>query len=260
MITRPYRLISIGPSHFCEKARWALQRLGVPFIEEAHFPAFHFAASFGNGGGRTVPVLVAGNQVLGDSTDILKYLDSRHGPGNLYPLEPALRSEVETLEDLFDEKLGPHPRRLVYYHLFPYGRLLREVMSGPGVRPLEATLFGLSFPLVRTLLRKAMRIDAAGAERSRQSIRRILELVQDRLADGRHYLVGDRFTAADLTFASLAGILVWSEQYGWSLPAVERMPEELLKEIEQYRNTPAGRYVQRIYREERHRTVQPGEV
>ena len=35
------RLITIGASHYCEKARWAVERAGLPFREEFHPPVFH---------------------------------------------------------------------------------------------------------------------------------------------------------------------------------------------------------------------------
>ena len=36
------------------------------------------------------------------------------------------------------------------------------------------------------------------------ALREVFQQVDERLADGRQFLVGDRFTAADLTFAALA--------------------------------------------------------
>jgi glutathione S-transferase len=35
------RLITIPVSHYCEKARWALTKLKLPYVEEAHMPPFH---------------------------------------------------------------------------------------------------------------------------------------------------------------------------------------------------------------------------
>ena len=67
------RLITISFSHYCEKARWALDRAGVEYTEEAHLPLFHYTATYRNGGKRTVPLLVAdaGKTVVRDSTDII---------------------------------------------------------------------------------------------------------------------------------------------------------------------------------------------
>ncbi|MEH2462146.1 hypothetical protein [Nostoc sp.] len=33
---KPTRLLAKAISHYCEKARWALETLSIPFIEEPH--------------------------------------------------------------------------------------------------------------------------------------------------------------------------------------------------------------------------------
>ena len=72
------RLITIPISHFCEKARWALQRAGVAYVEQPHLQMIHVLAARRAGGGRTVPVFVSQDgQVLADSTDILRWADAR---------------------------------------------------------------------------------------------------------------------------------------------------------------------------------------
>lgn len=117
----PTRLIAFAVSHYCEKARWALERLSIPFIEERHVPGFHWLFTVPKGG-KSVPLLLtvgAGLSISGrlwddsgkpaststftDSTDILHYLDTLAPTSHrLYPTDPELRGEVETLEDLFD--------------------------------------------------------------------------------------------------------------------------------------------------------------
>ena len=64
------RLIAFAISHYCEKARWALERLSIPFIEERHMPGFHWLYTRPIGG-KSVPVLVTEADTLTDSTDIL---------------------------------------------------------------------------------------------------------------------------------------------------------------------------------------------
>src|SRR5258708_6655248 len=65
-------LVTIPFSHFCEKARWGLDRAGVRYVEEGHMPGFHRLAVRRTGSRRTsVPVLVVDGRAIGDSTEIL---------------------------------------------------------------------------------------------------------------------------------------------------------------------------------------------
>jgi glutathione S-transferase len=122
------RLITIAISHYCEKARWALERLEVPFVEEPHAPLFHRLATGSQGGGQTVPVLVTPQGCFADSTAILHYLD-QNAPADckLYPPDPAQRQQVEDLETLFDEQLGPAARQWVYAYLVENPALIRRL-------------------------------------------------------------------------------------------------------------------------------------
>ncbi len=49
------RLVTIPISHFCEEARWALDRAGVEYVEQPHLQLVHVIAARSVGGGRTVP-------------------------------------------------------------------------------------------------------------------------------------------------------------------------------------------------------------
>jgi glutathione S-transferase len=246
-----YKLITIPPSHYCEKARWALEKAGVEYREEGHPPLLHRRATKRVGGGHTTPVLVAGDRVLPDSTDILEYLDSEHADGwRLYPLDAEARAEAESLEELFDTRLGPHTRRLAYYHLLQHNHLfLESVLAGVGGS--ERVIFRVTAPVIKKLMRLGMRIDESGAERSLNIVREVFEDVGKRLADGRPYLVGTEFGAADLTFAALAAPALLPRNYGSPLPSLDEVPTELLAQIEEFRSMPAGAFALRIYRDHR---------
>src|SRR4051812_38918805 len=122
-------LITVPFSHFCEKARWALDWAGVVYCEEPHLPMLHWAATFRAGGGRTVPVFVADDaSVLADSTAILRWADhAREDGARLYPDDARLRTEVEAIEDDFDEHLGPATRTVGYHYAFGDGRIIVEM-------------------------------------------------------------------------------------------------------------------------------------
>ncbi|MCO5165653.1 MAG: glutathione S-transferase family protein [Planctomycetes bacterium] len=247
------RLVTIAVSHFCEKARWALDRAGLPYVEEAQAPLLHWAAAWRAGGGRTVPVLVTDDGVsLADSTDILRWVDARAG-GGLYPADPAARREVDDLEDLFDETLGPHVRRWVYAFVLDDPALTRRLLTVNVPGPARLA-YRLTRPAITAAMRKGMNITAASAERSRVKVEAVFDRVDALLADGRPFLAGDRFTAADLTFAALAAPATGVDGYGPpGLPGPEALPAALREAIAPLQGRPAGAHVARLYRDERRR-------
>jgi glutathione S-transferase len=87
------RLIAIPISHFCEKARWALEWAGLDYVEERHVQGVHRAVAQRAGGGRTVAVLVAPEGVVAESEEILAHADrSVPDERKLFPLEPNPRA------------------------------------------------------------------------------------------------------------------------------------------------------------------------
>jgi glutathione S-transferase len=253
MTAPSHRLITVPFSHYCEKARWALERAGVRYREDGHLPMLHYAATFAARGGRTVPVLVTPHGVLRDSTAILRYADARAAiDARLYPTDPALRREVDALEDLFDEKLGPASRRVVYsYVLRDRATALEFIRATPFVPRAELALFGSAYPLVRGVMARLLDLTPSRVARSLDRARALFDQVASRLADGQRYLAGERFSAADLTFASLAAPLVAPREYGVPLPDLDAMPPDAAATIAAMRATPAGDFVLRMYREHR---------
>jgi glutathione S-transferase len=71
------------------------------------------------------------------------------------------------------------------------------------------------------------------------------------LADGRRYLAGHSFGAADLTFAALCGPVLHPPGYGGTRLTLPPMPDELAPQICAWRATPAGQHALRVYREHR---------
>jgi glutathione S-transferase len=247
--TTPARFITIPLSHYCEKARWGLDRVALPYREEPHIPLLSRLATRRSDGG-TVPLLVDGDVRLTDSTDILVHLDSARGGDLLYPRDAYLRREVDALEDRFDKDLGTHVRRWAYSHLLPEKALLRQLWARGAPRH-ETMWLPLIVPLGRKLLRKAYKVSRAGAARSRERVREIFGEVGERLKDGRRFLVGDRFTAADLTFASLAAPLVFPAECRATMPTLEQAPLAMRAEVQGFRATSAGEFALRLYAQER---------
>jgi glutathione S-transferase len=237
------RLITIPISHYCEKARWALERAQIPYREEAHLQAIHWAHVWRAGRGRTAPVLVTDAVVLTESADILHWVDA-HSDLRLYPDGAA------ALEAHFDAELGPHGRRWMYHRIFERSDLVREY-GVTGVPRWEKAALPPFLPFVRRLINRYLDVDDTTAAESRQRVRAVFDEVGERVSDGRRYLVGDHFTAADLTFAALAAAVLIPARYGVPLPPVEALPEPFSREVRTLREHPAGAFALRLYDQER---------
>ncbi len=242
------RLITIAVSHYCEKVRWALDWLNIEYVEESHAPPFHSFYTRRQGGS-SVPVLVTSKSAYTDSTDILHYLDSKK-PGKLYPTEPNMRTEVEQLEELFDRQLGVSTRCWAYYYTLDNLELVQNVWSR-GVPWLEKIALKLLLNKVSDRIRNGYNTTAEGAASSLETIKQIFETVQQRLEKGNKYLVGDNFTAADLTFAALSAPIIRPQNHPVIFSQIRGFPDEMVAAIEQMRSTSAGKYALRLYREKR---------
>ena len=248
------RLVTIPISHYCEKARWALERAGIPYREERHVQGIHRIAARRAGGGRTVPVLVTPEGALGESEEILLWVDGHTPPEQrLFPSVPAERAEVERLCRRFDERLGPGPAAHVRQHARPARADAALQQSGRAAMGGSRAAAGVA---TRCALRgRALGIRPGVEVEDEAAVWGELDFVAELLADGREHLCGERFSAADLTFAALSASVIVPPVYGVPLPQPDVLPPEIAALIERVRAHPAGRYALALFNERRRDTV-----
>jgi glutathione S-transferase len=249
------RLITIPISHYCEKARWALERVGVTYREERHVQGIHQFAARRAGGGITVPVLVTPDGAIGDSAEILAWVDESTPPEfRLFPAEPGARDEVERLCRRFDEVLGPKGRRLMYTHLLA-ARELALRFNNEGVPSWEDRAIRYGWPLARRFVGRVLEIRPGVETEDEAAVWRELDFVAELLADGRQHLCGGCFGAADLTFAALSASIVVPPEYGVLLPQPDILPPRTAALVERAREHPAGRYALALFTKHRRELV-----
>jgi glutathione S-transferase len=249
------RLITIPISHYCEKARWALERAEIPYREERHIQGVHSLYAKRAGGGITVPVLVTPDGTLGESEDILHWVDERiPAEFRLYPSDPAQRAEVERIARRLDAELGPKGRRLIYVHMLQDKKLLLD-FNNTGVPRWEDRFLRVGFGMVMPLVRKRLAITPGVEVSDERDVFRELDWVAELLSDGRPYLSGDRFGAADLTFGALSAAVVAPSDYGTPLPPIELMRPNTLEYISRAREHPAGQFALQLVERHRRETI-----
>jgi glutathione S-transferase len=245
-------LWQIDVSHYSEKARWALAHKGIEHRRYSPMPGVHMpiALLLTRGKQVTFPVLRLDGRTIGDSTAIIAALEERYPEPPLYPSDPELRRRALELEDFFDEELGPHIRQLAWFELTQDRERMRAMIERTAPGPL-ARVPGPSAAYARTYT--ALRFgagDRAAAEAGRGKVLAALDRLDSELesTDG-DYLVGDRFSVADLTAASLFYPLVLPEE--GPLPADEGPPAGMQRFREPLEDRPGFRWVAEMFR--RHR-------
>jgi glutathione S-transferase len=203
-------------SNYNEKARWALDYKQVPHVRRAAIPGRHAAIAEKLGGGRTLPVLVVDGGAIGDSTTIIQTLERRHPDPPLYPADPPERERALELEDFFDEELGPYARRLTVHHMLAD----REVILGSFFQDIKGArrrTLSAAYPAVRRTMASTLEIDDESVAYAFDKLREAGERFRAELQPSG-YLVGDRFTVADLTLAALLSPAVAPEQFPYPQP------------------------------------------
>jgi glutathione S-transferase len=249
------RLITIPISHYCEKARWALDRAGMPYREERHVQGVHRVMARRAGGGTTVPVLVTPEGVLGESEEIVAWVDRQAEPEDrLLPEDAAARDEVLGLSRRFDAELGPRGRRLIYVHTLPQRELVFR-FNNQGVPPWEDRLIRHAWPLVKPFMRRVLDITPGIEVQDEAAVWREFDFVARTLEQRGPYLCGDRFTAADLTFAALSASVIAPPEYGVTLPQPDQVNPATAALVGRAREHPAGAYALRLFADHRRERV-----
>jgi glutathione S-transferase len=239
------RLATIPLSHFCERARWALDQAGIDYAETHHLQGFSAAVGQALAGQRTLPILTVGPRLLTDSSTIVRWADEQC-PGCLYPAAPAARAEVEGLEASFAGTLATESRRIVYEWGCRSVEVWLPFNAGHAPAWQSAALWAGRASLPKMLTRM-FDLRSVSLSRARLALREVFDTVALRLADGRRFLVGDAFSAADLAFASLSAPLLLPDRYGTPLPRPADLPPSIREQIHLWRAHPAGRFALSLY-------------
>jgi glutathione S-transferase len=203
-------------SHYNEKARWALDYKGIPHVRRAAMPGRHPAIARRLTGGKTFPVLVLDGEAIGDSTRIIEALERRYPEPPLYPAEPDARRRALKLEDFFDEELGPFDRLLAVDAALPSSQLFFGMFT-PDLPRSRRVVASALYPLVRRQVIKQFGITKDSLAAARAKIAAAGDRFRAELQPSG-YLVGDRFTVADLTAAALVAPIVAPEQFPYPQP------------------------------------------
>ncbi len=234
-------------SHFNEKARWALDFKRVPHIRHSLIPGFHVPVVKRMTGKTHVPVLKLNGKAISDSSKIIEALELAYPDPPLYPADPQERRRALELEDYFDEELGPYIRRWIFHLILPYPKFVRAAFASHASPAAQLAQRAMS-PLISAVMRRQMDINPASAEIARAKTLAAMDRLQNELRPSG-YLVGDRFSVADLAAAALLSPLVRPPEFPYK--AAVPLPEPFAKIRDVVSTHPAFRWTLQTYRQHR---------
>ena len=236
----------LAMSHYNEKVRWAFDYKRVPHVRRAVMPPAHALLAMRLGGRDTFPVMTVGESVYPDSTEIIAALEEMAPDPPLYPSDPAMRAEALELEERFDMGIGRTVRQVGYQGVLADPPVAIEMLSlgGPAAR---RRVMAVIFPALARGMRRRFRVPGPGEAGPLAELEAEIDFIGSRVGSSG-FLVGERFSVADLTAAALLAPVVCAEEMPAGLPP---FPPSLRELSARLRETPGGSWARSIYLEYR---------
>jgi glutathione S-transferase len=253
-------LETISASHFVEKVRWCMDRLGVDYVEK---PVGGTLGVFFLG--RTVPVLKFRSGLvrssIGNSPEILRYLWGRYAverPDEASFLQPT--TERVAFESRVD-RCGADLQVWAYFHILDDRDLTLHLWgaNSPAIPAWQRQALKLLYPVLRALIRRAFRISPKRHAKALGHLDALLAEVEEKLEDGRTSILGgDELNYTDIGFAAIMGLWAMPPKFGGGKADavrvdIERCPAGMQREIEHWKRSypRATAFIERLYQERR---------
>jgi len=240
-------LITFPPSLDCELARFLLAHYGVRHSEEPHAFIFSFFVTLWHAHTVIFPVLYGDSVALVGPWAIAEFFDRRCAK-NLCLIPNTTRERRQLASDwlLFSQTLAFATARFAYYHLLPH----RDIMTRPlslGAPSYESRIVAAGYPIFSAALSRLLSLSEEKSLDSLEQVRTVFNWVDIRLSFSKGYLVGDRLSLSDISFAVAAAPVVMPAEYGGAIPNLGEMPLAMKAVIKEMREHPAGHFALRIY-------------
>jgi len=272
LVRKPKKLIleSITISHYVEKIRWSLDLMGIEYVEEENCGIMGIFFT-----GLMVPAIRQGSTRVSGSNFILKYLngkcahlgeESDKKEATTVSKVAFLRasSEAFELEKEFD-KMGENIRHFLYTDALNSKNAVSTGLKvwgayQPTIPLWQRLLLRAIIPILLVFMKTVLKLKKKIARERLVLAKETFKKVDALLSDGRKYLTATpNPTFVDVTFAALAAPLLIMDGPAYTCGrAIEdsRMTrsmftDEVLKEVDAFRASPAGKFALRMYADHR---------
>jgi len=226
------KLYQFPISHYCEKVRWALDYKHIEHQLVNLLPGLHIKKTMKLAQHSSVPVLVDGDKIIQNSSDIITYLDEQYPQNKLTPVDEETKKQALEWENYVDAELGPHVRCVCYHVLLDYPEVVIPFFThnGPWYGKI---LIKFGFKKLQKKMRYFMKINTESAKESHHKMEQAINKIDQHLQNN-NYLAGDQFSRADLAAAALLAPLCQPEGYGLDWP--ESSPKAMQELTDEFKD------------------------
>ncbi|MCP4331417.1 MAG: glutathione S-transferase [Gammaproteobacteria bacterium] len=191
-------------SHYCEKARWALDYSKVEHRIELLAPGDHIKIARSLGLEDTsLPILVTDEITIQGSSKITDWVEAQKTEAAVC-LNPDVDLEhCRQIEQRLDQRFGVHVRRYYYSEALTQQPQTVRPMFTDGLPWHQKMVLRFAWAQICKRMIRGMDLGVEQGLESRQVADTELTWIDEMLADGRQFLLGERFSRADLSVASL---------------------------------------------------------
>ena len=232
-------------SHFCEKARWALDYFGMDYELRHVMVGTHRRLAKKLGAKRgSVPFLETSAGVIAGSSAIIDWCEEKNS-GRRQSLSGEEPDQVRAIEKRLDDIVGVHIRRFYYSDaLINDPASVRPIFSN-GLPLWQRAAVTLGWSRIVPIMIKGMDLGPEQGLQSRAILEAELQWLDGLLADGRPYLCGSQWSRADLTAAALLGPLVAPKEHPMVHAVV--IPKAVSEAMQAWAQRPSLQFVRRMY-------------
>lgn len=235
-------------SHYCEKARWALDLCEIDYQLNLLSPLSHSKTAKEIGAqSAALPILQTTTGVIQGSASIIEWASSqacKNGKSGL-----SITPESTLIEKRLDDVLGVHARRWFYSEaLLDCPESVKPVFAvGSGF--LKRAALSLAWPKVVATMIKRMDLGPDQELESRTIVSGELDWLESMLDDRSDYLVEGSISNADIAAASLIAPMFVPPNH--PAATIITVPPRAAATASQWRSRPVANWLMKLYQENR---------
>ncbi len=228
-------------------ARWAIDLLGRPYLEERFVPGELSKALKNINALRAPAVMLQKKDTLAEHDKIMRWVDKQLPESKkLFPTDAVNGPVVADFCNRCINKLAGEVEVFLFTFLT---RTQYMQMITSGVPEEQRKKVGWTSFFTQYFDKNRIGANPASFKQSVRRIDKFLDDAEHLLDGGKNFLYCQRLTAAEIVFCSIFGQALCLDTYAGARLTMNEAPDAIVEEATRWKERPIGKFVAAIYRD-----------